>query len=622
MLVAMVRQVVAGLSVTLPEQSGDRLLLQRPNRAPRQLVRADPPDSLRSEIVWKRLQREPLKSKVLDEIGAELGAWLLDAPGFQMLEECRQEFESDESRSPRRITLHVPERLAGWPWEAAFGPSLRAPIGVDDNFVLVRTLETFSKEPRQDDISRSIVLVGVELANDNRPSLGTVSEIEAIRQALEPLAEHHIDVHTVAMGTWRRLLERVQVCGSPTVLHFAGHGDGAGDALVFRGDDGDDPAERVVNATKICELLTRNGRQSRLVVLNACRSAAGQDPTLQPFGSIAQRLVKNGVAAVIGHQVPIADAAANEFAAALYASLANGDLPDVAAQTARCKLFSGGVSGAEWPFVVAATCGEPAPIFQRSSPPAPDRARMLHTVAFDEQRKQLEKLIRARRSFVAVVHGPIRAGHRFVLERARADVAESGHAVWKPLPEMRWFIGGDPRLNTTALLGAIAETAGIESRGTNSELEARIVTWIRDCCANGRTLVLDVIDVCTASTPHEAEAIGALVIPLWSSLIERADAGPTILLLAVGYPDGWWSWLRQRRAKKAVARLRKVGTVGNGVMRVVDELQPIRQQDVATFLNELGRPRECAIDLASGLVAFDNEYVLQHLHRLIEARNV
>jgi len=621
MLAAMVRRVVTGLKVTLPEKPGQMLLLERPGRATCQLVRDDPPDSLRSEVVWTRLQREPLKSKVLDEIGAEIGDWLFGKPGLQMLEECRREFESDETRSPRRILLYVPQRLAGWPWEAAFGPSLRAPIGVDDNFVVVRTLETSTREPPNIDASRSIVLVGVELAANNRPPLATVSEIEAIRQVLEPLVERHVDVHTIAMGTWRRLLQRVQTSGPPTVLHFAGHGDGTGEALVFRGDDGDAPTERVVDATKICDLLTRDGRQSQLVVLNACRSAAGQDPKLQPFGSIAQRLVKNGVAAVIGHQVPIADAAASEFATALYASLANGDLPDVAAQTARCQLFMGGVSGVEWPFVVAATRGEPAPVFQRIASSAPNTRRLLHTVAFDEQRNQLERLIHARRSFVAVVHGPIRAGHRFVLERARTDLAESGHALWKPLPEMRWFIGGDSRLNATALLGAIAETAGIESRGTNSELEVRIVTWIRGCCANGRTLVLDVIDVCTASTPQEAEAIGALVIPLWSSLIERADVGPTILLLAIGYPAGRWSWFRQRRAKKAVARLRKVDTVGNGVMRVLHELQPIPRQEVATFLSDLGRPRESALRLASELVAIDNEYILQHLHLLLETRN-
>ncbi len=203
------------MSVMLPEQPGQALLLQRPNRAPRQLVRADPPDSLRSDAVWARLSREQLKSKVLDEVGAELGSWLFDEPGLQMLDECRREFESDETRSPRRISLHVPERLAGWPWEAAFSPALRAPIGVDDHFVVVRTLEPPTSEQPRTDSSRSILLVGVELDADHRPPLATLSEIESIRQVLAKLEASHVDVDAIPKGTWTRLLRRVQTSGPP-----------------------------------------------------------------------------------------------------------------------------------------------------------------------------------------------------------------------------------------------------------------------------------------------------------------------------------------------------------------------------------------------------------------------
>src|SRR5215510_3062266 len=137
----MSRRVVAGFRVMLPEQPGHVLLLQRPGGVPCQLVRVDPPAALRSEAVWARLARERLKSQVLDEIGAQLADWLFGEPGLEMLDECRREYEADDARSPRRIALHVPERLAGWPWEAAFSPSLRAPIGVDESLVVVRVVE-------------------------------------------------------------------------------------------------------------------------------------------------------------------------------------------------------------------------------------------------------------------------------------------------------------------------------------------------------------------------------------------------------------------------------------------------------------------------------------------------
>jgi hypothetical protein len=615
----MSRRVAAGMSVVLPEQSGNAVLLQRPGRAPRQLVRGDPPDALRSDAVWARLGRERLKSRVLEEIGAQLAEWLLGEPGLAMLAECRDEHAADPALAPRRIALYVPDRLAGWPWEAAFSPAMRAPLGVDDSFVVVRVVEPPAAERPRPDASRSIALVGVELDAGDRAALATVSEVEAIRQALAGLEGKHVAVEAVPRGTWTRLVQRVQVSGPPTVLHFAGHGDGAGDALVFRGDDG---GVRVVDAARVCELLTRDGRQSRLVVLNACRSAAGPDPALQPFGSLAQRLVRGGVAAVVGHQVPIADAAASEFATDLYAGLAEGEPPDLAAHTARARLSAGGVSGVEWPFVIVATRGEAAPVFAPIAPVDANRGRLFNAAAFDQQRDQLEQLVLARRSFVAVVHGAHRAGHRFVIERARADLAESGHVLWKPVPEMRWFLGGDPRLDATALLGAIAETAGLESRGTNEELEAQIIAWIRACCAERRTLVLDVTDVCVAATAQQAEAIVEFVVPLWSGLVQRAGVGPTALLLAIGYPTGLPAWLQQRRARKVVARLSELQPSGELAIRVLDELRPIPRQEIARFMTDLGTPAALALHRAAELVAFDNEYVLQHLHRLLETRTM
>jgi hypothetical protein len=68
-----------------------------------------------------------------------------------------------------------------------------------------------------------------------------------------------------------------------------------------------------------------------------------------------------------------------------------------------------------------------------------------------------------------------------------------------------------------------------------------------------------------------------------------------------------------------VARLRKLA-VGHLAVRVLDELQPIRREEVATFLGDLGTPPAVALHRASQLVATDNEYVLQHLHRLLETR--
>jgi hypothetical protein len=124
--------------------------------------------------------------------------------------------------------------------------------------------------------------------------------------------------------------------------------------------------------------------------------------------------------------------------------------------------------------------------------------------------------------------------------------------------------------------------------------------------------------VCTASTPQDAEAIVEFVVPLWSGLVQRAAVGPTVLLLAIGYPTGLPALLQRRRAKKVVTRLRSLGADGGPAVRVLDELAPIDRKEVAAFLVDFGHPANRAAHLAAELVAVDNEYVLQNLHRLLE----
>jgi hypothetical protein len=81
------------------------------------------------------------------------------------------------------------------------------------------------------------------------------------------------------------------------------------------------------------------------------------------------------------------------------------------------------------------------------------------------------------------------------------------------------------------------------------------------------------------------------------------------------------SWLQQRRAKKAVARLRELQPGGLAV-RVLDELRPIPREEVAGFMIDLGTPAELAQRRAAEFVAVDNEHVLQQLQQLLTARTM
>src|SRR5262249_45822920 len=128
---------------------------------------------------------------------------------------------------------------------------------------------------------------------------------------------------------------------------------GRGEGLVFRGDEA---AISDTPASALCEVLTRDP-PCRLVVLNACSTTAAR--RLEPFGGIAQRLIENGVGAVVGHQAPVAAGAAQLFAENLYRALAVGATVDVATQAGRRALFARPDARVASPFVVCMTRGAP-----------------------------------------------------------------------------------------------------------------------------------------------------------------------------------------------------------------------------------------------------------------------
>jgi len=99
---------------------------------------------------------------------------------------------------------------------------------------------------------------------------------------------------------------------APHVLHFAGHGQVA--SLAFEDD-------LCRHAPLVREDLAKDlaGRGVRLVVLNACHTATRETVSLARY-LVDQRAVD----AAIGHEAPVADAAAALFAAHVYRGLCRG----------------------------------------------------------------------------------------------------------------------------------------------------------------------------------------------------------------------------------------------------------------------------------------------------------
>jgi hypothetical protein len=98
----------------------------------------------------------------------------------------------------------------------------------------------------------------------------------------------------------------------PTIIHFSGHGvhsDASEASLVVRGIDG---KPHHLTGTGLAGLIHTAAAGARLVVLNACYSAAMADPLC------------GAVDGVVGMAGAIGDPAARAFAVSLYRALALG----------------------------------------------------------------------------------------------------------------------------------------------------------------------------------------------------------------------------------------------------------------------------------------------------------
>lgn len=92
---------------------------------------------------------------------------------------------------------------------------------------------------------------------------------------------------------------------SPHIVHFSGHGDHTGEILLSAGDG----TGRRVSAAALADLFRVTNDGIRVVVLNACHSAA------------AVRAIGRYVDYIVGMRAPITDEAATIFAASFYSAL-------------------------------------------------------------------------------------------------------------------------------------------------------------------------------------------------------------------------------------------------------------------------------------------------------------
>jgi hypothetical protein len=126
------------------------------------------------------------------------------------------------------------------------------------------------------------------------------------------------------------------------IIHFMGHGDFDAEhqgQLRFHDEwrSGQDLAD-----------VLRKEKDTRLVTLNACRTAEGSGAAgVDPFAGVAQALVMAGIPAVIAMQFPVSDRAAIAFATCLYSELGAGQPIEEAVDAGRMAIV-GQSKGIEW----------------------------------------------------------------------------------------------------------------------------------------------------------------------------------------------------------------------------------------------------------------------------------
>jgi uncharacterized RDD family membrane protein YckC len=171
------------------------------------------------------------------------------------------------------------------------------------------------------------------------------------------------------------------------VLHFVGHGlydeDANDGALVLEDENGQ---SRLVTGRDLGTML-RGHRSLRLVVLNACEGA--RSAVDDPFGGVAQALVRQGIPAVIAMQFEISDPAAVVFSQSFYQALADLLPADVAVVEARRAIFAAD-NEVEWATPVIYLRAPDGQIF--AEPPSPNEAdRRRREEADHRQREEAER---------------------------------------------------------------------------------------------------------------------------------------------------------------------------------------------------------------------------------------
>jgi Tfp pilus assembly protein PilF len=281
-----------------------------------------------------------------EQIGERLSTALFQGEILRLYERCVDRIE-DDAESGLRLELILDPReqslaaLQDLPWELLRQPGRPEFLALSRRRPLVRYLAVplpVLAAPRP----RPLRILAIAASPRGLPALDLSRERRNLDSSVGKAKEIEIvDAVPTLAGLREALI--AQECHA---LHFMGHGGSvpgrAERVLFFEAPDG---SSHPVSGTDLLNKLA-DFQAVRLVVLNACESAAGSE--IDPFRGIASSLVLGGLPAVVAMRLPISDVAAIAFSRAFYQRLAVGDPVDAAVAEGRQAVHSEKLPGAEW----------------------------------------------------------------------------------------------------------------------------------------------------------------------------------------------------------------------------------------------------------------------------------
>ncbi|MBF0623690.1 MAG: CHAT domain-containing protein [Magnetococcales bacterium] len=635
----MVNQVDTLLTITLPEARGNTLNYKAGGQQwSKILVERLPEKEAHAAVLWQNIYDNWNERRdILPQVGAALGAWLLDSRAIGLLKSHAEGWRPGMNLA--RVFLKVPAHLADVAWEVTAVEGLGF-LAIHQAFTLVRCTEVLRPLPQPLPGPVALEVIAVKHKATNKWSaLQTDLEAKRIHEVITEAGwSNRLQVLLDPEGHWQHL-DKLYANGSlPAILHFAGHGMENGSGLVFQGEDG---GPREIEAARLAALLSSpgfHGQRVRCVFLNACHGAANGKARVQPFGGVGRQLIASGIPMVAALLAPVADLEARDLAGIFYGQVASGQPLDAALQTTRRHVFLNLDQSFAWPFLCLTAAGPPEPIWiesQGSGGREPSAAFL--RFGFPGQWQRLERFLDRRTPMVVIVNGERHAGHRHLLRRFQYELAhypgKTRYLVVRNLGLSRK--GGEPRLARGLLLGALAKAFELDDRGPEEQVVRTIAQAMASACTNDVVLVVDMEEVLELVDAAWSQALLLLIHQVWVEVVgQAAQSGadlPVYLLISVGWPpepaenNPKKTLMMNHRqiGMEAIAWLRKTVRLDHGIrVETLPELPPIDENYVAGYLEDILEmdPQEAERHAGILVGTFDNKIILEGVERLMNER--